>query len=234
MAILMHDLAGADPALRFSPYCWRIRMALAHKGLTVETLPWRFTEKAALAFSGQGRVPVIRDGDTIVSDSWAIAEYLEDTYPDRPSLFRGEGGRAHARFINAWADGVMMGGIARMIVRDVLDVVAPKDRAYFRESRETRFGMTLEAVQEGRESRVEDFRASLVPVRLVLRQQHWLGGDGPSYADYVVFGTLQWPRCVSRFELLASADPIAGWRERMLDLFDGLARAAPTKDKGGG
>ena len=151
MAIVMHDLAGADPALRFSPYCWRIRMALAHKGLAVETIPWRFTEKAALAFSGQGRVPVIRDGDTVVSDSWAIAEYLEDTYPDRPSLFGGDGGRAHARFINAWADGVMMGGIARLIVRDLLDVVAPKDRAYFRESRETRFGMTLEAVQEGRE-----------------------------------------------------------------------------------
>ena len=28
MAIEMFDLAGADEALRFSPYCWRIRMAL--------------------------------------------------------------------------------------------------------------------------------------------------------------------------------------------------------------
>ena len=73
MAIVMHDLAGADPALRFSPYCWRTRMALAHKGLAVETIPWRFTDKAALAFSGQERVPVIRDGDTVVSDSWTIA-----------------------------------------------------------------------------------------------------------------------------------------------------------------
>src|SRR6478672_11567394 len=85
MTIVMHDLAGADPALRFSPYCWRARMALAHKGLAVETIPWRFTEKAALEFSGQGRVPVIRDGARVVSDSWAIVEYLEDTYPDRPS-----------------------------------------------------------------------------------------------------------------------------------------------------
>jgi glutathione S-transferase len=228
MAILMHDLAGADPALRFSPYCWRIRMALAHKGLAVETVPWRFTEKEALAFSGQGRVPVIRDGDTVVSDSWAIAEYLEDTYPDRPSLFGGPSGRAHARFINAWADAVMVGGIARLIVRDLLDVVDPKDRAYFRESREARFGMSLEAVQDGRETRVADFRASQSPVRQVLSKQAYLGGDTPSYADHIIFGTLQWPRCVSRFELLAADDPIAGWRERMLDLFDGLARKAPT------
>jgi len=228
MTIVMQDLAGADPALRFSPYCWRARMALAHKGLAVETIPWRFTEKAALAFSGQGRVPVIRDGDRVMSDSWAIAEYLEDTYPDRPSLFGGAAGRAHALFVNAWADGVMLGGIARLIVRDLLDVVAPQDRTYFRESREARFGMTLEAVQAGRETRVAEFRALLLPVRQVLGKQPWLGGENPSYADYIVFGTLQWPRCASRFELLESDDPIAAWRERMLDLFDGMGRKAKT------
>jgi len=228
MTIVMQDLAGADPALRFSPYCWRTRMALAHKGLAVETIPWRFTEKAALAFSGQGRVPVIRDGDRVVSDSWAIAEYLEASYPDRPSLFGGEAGRAHARFINAWADSVMLGGIARLILRDVLDVVAPQDRAYFRESRETRFRMTLEAVQAERDIRVAELRGSLSPVRLVLGGQQWLGGAAPSYADYIVFGTLQWPRCVSRFEILAADDPVAGWRERTLDLFDGLGRGAKT------
>lgn len=228
MAIVMHDLAGADPALRFSPYCWRIRMALAHKGLPVETVPWRFTEKDAIAFSGQGRVPVIRDGDTVVSDSWAIADYLERTYPDRPSLFGGPLGQVHARFINAWADSVLMGGITRLIVRDLLDVVDPKDRAYFRESREKRFGMTLEAVQEHREERVAEFRASLLPVRLVLSKQAWLGGDAPSYADYIVFGSFQWPRCASRFELLEKDDPVAAWRERALDLFDGLGRSAKT------
>ena len=42
--IKMYDLAGADEKRRFSPYCWRIRMALAHKGLDVECMPWRFTE----------------------------------------------------------------------------------------------------------------------------------------------------------------------------------------------
>ena len=62
MAIKLYDLAGAEPDRRFSPYCWRTRMALAHKGLEVETIPWRFTEKDAIAFSGQGRVPVLIDG----------------------------------------------------------------------------------------------------------------------------------------------------------------------------
>jgi glutathione S-transferase len=227
MAIVMYDLAGADPALRFSPYCWRIRMALAHKGLPVETVPWRFTDKDAIAFSGQGRVPVIRDGATVVSDSWAIACHLEATYPDRPSLFGGATGQAHARLINAWADAVVLGAAARLVVADIHAAIDPKDGDYFRSSREQRFGMTLEAVQaDGRANRLAAFRDSLTPARLVLRAQPWLGGDTPSYADHILFGTLQWPRCVSRFEVLAANDPVVAWQERALDLYGGLGRSA--------
>jgi hypothetical protein len=39
MVIVVYDLAGANPALRFSPYCWCITMALARKGPAVETVP---------------------------------------------------------------------------------------------------------------------------------------------------------------------------------------------------
>ena len=224
----MHDLAGADPALRFSPYCWRVRMALAHKDLPVRTVPWRFSDKQALAFSGQGRVPVIKDGSKVVSDSWAIATYLEERYDDRPTLFGCEMGHAHALFINSWADEVMQPAIARMIVRDVMDVLDPKDRSYFRKSREERFGMKLDQVQAGRDQRVAEFRASLAPLRATLTKQEWFGGkDGPSYSDYIVFGAFMWARCTSRFELLAADDPLRAWRSRMLDLFGGLARAAP-------
>ncbi|HVY16778.1 MAG TPA: glutathione S-transferase family protein [Rhodopila sp.] len=225
MSIVLYDLAGADPALRFSPYCWRTRFALAHKGLPVETMPWRFTEREALAFSGQAKVPVIRDGETVVFDSWTIAQYLEDAYPT-PSIFGGAGGRAHAQFINAWADGVLMGAIARFIVRDLMDVIHAKDHAYFRSSREQRFGVTLEVVQAGRDDRVAAFRELLMPMRLVLRRQPWFGGEAPSYADHILGGTLMWPRCASRFELLEPNDPVAGWFERMLDLYGGLGRSA--------
>jgi glutathione S-transferase len=227
MLIVLYDLAGADQALRFSPYCWRTRMALAHKGLPVETVPWRFTDKDVIAFSGQGRVPVIRDGETVVSDSWAIACYLEAHYPERPSLFGGVAGQAHARLINAWADTAVLGSAARLVVRDILAVLAPKDLEYFRSSREQRFGMTLEAVQEdGRANRVQAFRDSLAPARLVLRGQPWLGGATPSYADHILFGTLQWPRCVSGFEMLEGDDPVLAWQERALDLYGGLGRGA--------
>ena len=61
MARELFDLAAGDDTVRFSPYCWRIRMALAHKGLDVNMVPVRFTEKDKIAFSGQKLVPVLRD-----------------------------------------------------------------------------------------------------------------------------------------------------------------------------
>ena len=226
MAVTLYDLAGADPARRFSPYCWRIRLGLAHKGLEVEALPWRFTEKDALAFSGQGLVPVIVDGGHVVSDSWKIAEYLEAAYPDRPSLF---GGAAEpVRFIASWTDRAVQPAIGRMIVADVFQVLDAKDQAYFRESREKRFGVTLEAVQADRDQRVGPFRQSLEPIRVVLTGSPWLGGATPTYADYAVFGAFQWARCSSPFKLLADDDPILAWQRRVAQLFGGLAEKAPA------
>jgi glutathione S-transferase len=233
MTLRLYDLAGADPNLRFSPYCWRIRMALAHKGLAVETIPWRFTDKAVIAFSGQGRVPVLVDSattsgsDKVVSDSWSIAEYLETAYPDRPSLFGGASGHAMARFINAWADSVMAPGLARLVVGDVIHCLDAKDKEYFRTSREQRFGMTLEALRAERDKHLAPFRQNLQPLRGMLAAQPYVGGDAANYADYIVFGGFQWARCVSAYALLEPDDPVVAWRDRLLDAFAGLARNAP-------
>ncbi len=233
MSIILHDLAGADPALRFSPYCWRTRFALAHKGLAVETRPWRFHETGRLAALGAEKVPVIEDGGRAVSDSWAIATYLEEAHPDRPSLFGGAGGRAHARFLNAWADSVLHVGIAPMVAADIWAALDPRDQPYFRQSREARLGGTLEDLAAGREALLPAFRHSLTPLRLVLRAQPWLGGAEPSYADYIVAGSLQWPRVISHFPLLTEDDPLRAWFDRVLGLFAGLGGKATRVGPGG-
>ncbi len=201
-------------------------MALMHKGLPFDTIPWRFNEKSVIAFSGQGRVPVLRDGDQVVSDSWTIATYLEDAYPDRPSLFRGDGSRAVTRFVNAWADSVLAGGILRLVVIDIFAHLDQKDRAYFRETREKRLGAKLETISADRETNVSAFRKTLDPIRTVLAAQPYLGGEMPAYADYVVFGCFQWARCISAFSLLLKDDPVWAWRDRLLSAFDGFAGKA--------
>jgi glutathione S-transferase len=229
MALRLYDLAAADPDRRFSPYCWRTRLALAHKELAVETVPWRFNEKAAIAASGQGLVPVLVDGDRWISDSWNIANYLEDTYPDRPSLFGGAAGRSLTHYYSTFADG-LVAAIFPFIALDILDRAADGDRDYFRTSREKRVGMTLEAFVAGREAKLPAFRTGLTPLRRALTAQPFLAGEEPLYADYAVFGPFQWARCISPFDLLEQDDPVRLWRDRLLDRFGGLARKSPAYD----
>jgi glutathione S-transferase len=228
MTITMYDLAGTEAERRFSPFCWRAKMALAHKGLAVETVPWRFTEKDKLPQPNAGRVPVIIDGDRVVHDSTAIAEYLEAHYGDRPSLFGGDAARALTRFVQNWTETVLQGGLIRLVLLDIYRHIGPADQAYFRGDREKRFGTTLEDVVRDREARLPAFRASLDPLRRTVERQNFVSGSAPAYADYVVFGAFQWARAISDFELLAADDPVRAWRGRMLDLFDGLARRAPA------
>jgi glutathione S-transferase len=228
MTISLYDLAGAEANRRFSPFCWRARMALAHKGLAVETVPWGFTEKDRLPQPNAGRVPVIVDGGTVIHDSTAIADYLEEHYADRPSLFGGETGRALARFVQNWTETVLQPGIIPLVVLDIHRHSRPQDQDYFRRSREERFGKTLEEVVRGREARLPAFRTSLDPLRRTVERQDFISGNAPAYPDYIVFGAFQWARAISDFELLASDDPVRAWRNRMLDLHGGLARNAPA------
>ena len=58
----------------------------------------------------------------------------------------------------------------------------------------------------------------------MLAVQPFIGGASPLFADYIVFGALQWARIVTPFRLLDDGDVVAQWFERCLDLHDGLGR----------
>jgi glutathione S-transferase len=225
MPMKMWDLAAAEDDRRFSPYCWRIKMALAHKGLRADTVPWRFTDKDQIAFSGQGLVPVLVDDGREVHDSWAIAEYLEAKYPAKP-LFDSAQARSLAFVFKTWVESTLQGPIMRAMVMDLFNALHEKDKAYFRESREQRFGMTLEQFGAEPKKALADLRAVLLPVRKQLVQEPYVSGKAPGFADYILFGAFQWARAVSPQRLLEPDDPVFAWRERMLDLHGGLARKA--------
>ena len=226
MARLLYDLAGAGDDLRFSPYCWRIKMALKHKGLEWQERPWRFTEKDVIAFAGSTTVPVLVDGDAVVADSWSIAKHLESRYPQAPALFGDARGEAHALFIKFWCEQTLNAQILRLIIMDLFARIHPKDKDYFRSSRKARFGKPLEELVVAPEQGLPPLRAALAPVRAVLEKQSFLGGDRPSFADYCLFGVFQWARAMSRIELLDTEDRVYAWRERLLDAHDGFARSA--------
>jgi glutathione S-transferase len=226
MAITLYDLAGAEDDRRFSPYCWRVKMALKHKGLAFETIPWRFTEKDVIAFTGSKTVPVIVDGKRAVYDSWEIALYLDEAYPSRPGLFESAESRALTHFFHHWTVRTLHVPLLRVIVLDLYGQLHEKDKAYFRESREKRFGMPLEQAAAEPKKWLAEVRGVLEPVRPVLVQSQFVAGKGPGFADYILFGAFQWARSVSPLRLLEPDDPVYAWRERMLDLWDGYGRQA--------
>lgn len=224
----LYELAGHNAALRFSPYCWRVRMALAHKGVEATTVPWRFSEKARLPGAPVNqKVPVLVDGSKVLGESTKIAFHLEDRFGNGPSLFGGPGGEAHARFVLAWADTVLIPAMAPLVAPLVLPLLHPNDRAYFQATREARLG-SFKALAGKQPHYLAVARAALAPLRKTLEEQSFLGGDEPSYADYGVFGCFQWARCVAAPDLLTADDPVRPWLGEMLDLFDGLARQAPV------
>jgi glutathione S-transferase len=227
MTLTLYELAAKNIQVSFSPYCWKIRMALAHKNLTADFVPLRFNELDTINFSGQSKVPVLVHNENTVSDSWAIANYLEHTFSDSAPLFGASSTLALSKFVNHWADTILAPAIAGLVVTDIYANIAQCDREYFRESREKRFGKTLEAITQHRDVTVHEFRKSLAPLRTTLQSQPFLSGNAPAYADYSVFGHFMWARNISGFELLDKDDSICQWRDTLLDAFEAMARNAP-------
>lgn len=89
---------------------YRVRIALALKGLDYQALPVNLIaatggehrQPAYLAINPQGRVPALRtdDGELLIQ-SPAIIEYLEERYPQVPLLPEDLAARAHVRGVAA-------------------------------------------------------------------------------------------------------------------------------------
>jgi glutathione S-transferase len=89
-----------------SPYVRKVLVLLDVKGLAYEIDPIvpflgddRFSKLSPLR-----RIPVLIDGDVVLSDSSVIAQYLEDRHPT-PSIYPADvGDRARARWLEEFAD----------------------------------------------------------------------------------------------------------------------------------
>src|SRR3984957_2296457 len=81
---------------------YRVRIALNLKGLGAEHLPHHLRkgeqrDPAYLAINPQGLVPTLQDTGTVITQSLAIIEWLEETHPQPPLLPGDPLRRAHVR-----------------------------------------------------------------------------------------------------------------------------------------
>ena len=99
---------GPDPPLRlyrfpFSTNVERVALALAHKGIDVESIWVDPADRSELVrVSGQELVPVLVDSDRVVADSTRILEHLEERFPEPPLYPADPARRAELRLFVDW------------------------------------------------------------------------------------------------------------------------------------
>lgn len=107
----------------FSPYCIKIRAVLNVKDIpyrTIEIIPLT-TQYKVKKLTGQSKVPALKDGSTVLTDSSEIAIYLDTAWPEprlipeEPELFR------ECYLWEDWADEVLVKLIRPLAFSAVLD-----------------------------------------------------------------------------------------------------------------
>ena len=233
--IKLYDLVGRD-GLHFSPFGWRVRMALAHKGVTAQIVPVRFGEIVGIPHAGEPwkSVPILEHDGNMISDSWHIAMYLEENFSEGTSLFGCEQGVTLSGFFKNWVEMGVHRLFAPTLMREVLDCIDDRDTEYFRTSRERRFGKTLEEIAANVDGGIQAARDALMPASKALERANFFGGESPIFADYILFSSLQWARIVSNNDIIGNDEPLRAWMERCLDLFSAMARSHPSRQERSG
>ena len=160
-----------------SPYARRVRLALSLKGLTAELRDARSSAEhlnELRRLNPMHTVPVLVDGERVISDSSAICQYIDRKVPDPPLWPRGLDG-ADAYELVALADGAI-----DVLVDLGLRYSPLRDHPRFEEVR---------AQYVGRAQRALDRLAEKVSER---HRAPFLCGDEWSFADIAVCTTVMW------------------------------------------
>ena len=83
------------------PYCARVRIVLAEKGVPHETVEIDLRDRPAWLYelNPAGKVPVLEEDGWVLPESAVIGEYLNDRYPEPPLWPDDPGERAAGRLL---------------------------------------------------------------------------------------------------------------------------------------
>jgi glutathione S-transferase len=159
-----------------SPFAWRVLLALELKGLPYETRVLEMSKgehkaPAYLAINPRGRVPTLRDGDTVVYESLAILAYLDRRYPS-PPLF-GATPRE-----------------AGLVWQTVCETLSDLDRWGEDYTVPIYFGRAAAEADKVRAT-IAPLRTELARLEGLLRERTWLVGNAISAADVVLYPMLK-------------------------------------------
>lgn len=225
MTIEFYELAAENKEIKFSPFVWRARMALLHKGLDFKSIAWQFRDRETKEHK---IVPSIYDNGKMVSDSWEIAKYLDAQYPDKPMLMKDAEAEAHAQLVNNVCNNLIFPIAASMAIYPVSQIIDDESAAYFIETREAKFGKKLSAINnEDQDAAKANLANGLSVFEATLGTSDYLGGDALTYADYTLFGILKWIDVVA-YRPVTEDSNVGKWFDRISALYNGNATNAAT------
>nr|6J3H_A Chain A, Glutathione S-transferase [Gelatoporia subvermispora B]6J3H_B Chain B, Glutathione S-transferase [Gelatoporia subvermispora B]6J3H_C Chain C, Glutathione S-transferase [Gelatoporia subvermispora B]6J3H_D Chain D, Glutathione S-transferase [Gelatoporia subvermispora B] len=179
----------------WNPNTSKTRLTLTYKRLPYKTIWVEYpdiervckeigAEPSAFGLLKEGKpyysLPVIHDPNTgtTISDSIRIARYLDKTYPDTPAVIPAELEAFHAVFEDAFWDTIFM-PLFPFLVPAACPQLNPRSEAYFRETREGKFGSILGGKMENwaptgpvRDDRWKALQAGFT------KMAGWLSADG--------------------------------------------------------
>jgi glutathione S-transferase len=246
-----------------SQYSEKVRLILDYKGLEyrkIEVTPG-VGQIELMQKTGKRQVPVLKDGDTYVADSTAIAFYLDQKYPERPIIPDDPVAKGQCLLIEEWAD-ESIGIKGRKALIGALNqnqnfrtAVLPKQTPDFLKTivsaipgdlldvLGTGVGLGGDAVKEAKKSLQQDLEA----LCLILENRPYLVGDTPTLADLAVAGLsmilkfpegsyLDLPEQLKGKGIPGLADNIAyepffAWRDRLYADYR-KASGSPNKNDG--
>jgi len=249
--IKLYDLAPSPTSTRYySPTTWKTRLGLLHKNVKFETIPINFLDLRGelVTRSGQPNITVpaleLPDG-TFIYDSFRIAEWLDDAYPDAPSLFTGDGkssreahpdhvatGKTYARLIDL---GLGASKSEWAVWYDLFfpqldqQITGEEHRAYF--TSDARLGTQgyQKLLALDRQELVRRAIMNVQPLVQTLRERpgQYFQGTHPGQVDYIIFGRYAYCRMLDQ-ELTKQiwdnqGQEISHWIRNLSQAFDGHA-----------
>lgn len=221
--ITLYDLQLSTGAT-ISPFVWATKLAVAHKGFALDIVPGGFTGIMERTGGKTERLPAIVDDGQWVLDSWLIAEYLDEKYPDRPTLIGDPSVKVLTQMVETWLWQQAISPWMTCYLKSYRDLSLPRDHDYVTQSRERMFGRKLEDIVVGREDRLPKVPPNLAILRQALHENPWLGGQSPNYADHRALAIFLFCASVADTPPLTEDDPLRDWIERGFDLYGGLGR----------
>ncbi|PBK60645.1 hypothetical protein ARMSODRAFT_922014 [Armillaria solidipes] len=215
-SLTLYDIPSTLPSKAWSPNIYKVRYVLNYKGLPhrtewvefphIEELYKRLGAQASATkpdgVTPHYTLPLLHDHSTgaLVSDSAAIARYLDRTYPETPSVIPKGTDALHYAFNEALLSHFRVAALWRLTLAKANSILNPVSEEYYRKAREAGLlgGKRLEDVVPKGEEREREWEKL---EEVFGKVDAWYGkedmyvmGDVVSYADFTVSAWVMWFR----------------------------------------